>query len=112
SAYAELAHQFFVSFIILQMIVSTLGGMSAGSDMITREVRNGTLGLLALTPLTSWRIAAGKWKAAVVQTSTGVLCGLPVFAICVYLGGAGLWEFAYSLTLSIDCAMLGAALGL
>src|SRR5262245_8316592 len=112
SAYAELARYVFISFIILQLIVSTLGGMSAGSDMITREVRNGTLGLLALTPLSSWRIAAGKWKAALVQTSTGVLCGIPVFAVCAYLGGPGLWEFAYSLTLSLDCAALGAAIGL
>ena len=112
SAYAELGRNMFVTFIILQLLVSTLGGMSAGSDMITREIRNGTLGLLALTPLSNWRIVAGKWKAALVQTSTGVLCGIPVFAICSYLGGMGPWEFAYSLTLSIDCAALGAAIGL
>ena len=112
SAFAELSHSLFVSFVILQMIVSTLGGMSAGSDMITRELRNGTLGILALTPLSNWRIAAGKWKAALVQTTTGVLCSLPVFAVCAYLGGIGLWEFAYSFTLSLDCAAFGAAIGL
>jgi ABC-type transport system involved in multi-copper enzyme maturation permease subunit len=112
SAYAELGHYLFVSFIILQLIVSTLGGMSAGSDMVTREIRNGTLGILALTPLSNWRIAAGKWKAALVQTSTGVLCGIPVLAVIAYLGGIGLWEFAYSFTLSLSCAALGAAIGL
>lgn len=112
SAYAELAHYLFVSFIILQLIMATLAGMSSGSDMITREVRNGTLGILALTPLSNWRIAAGKWKAALVQTSSGVLCGIPVFAVIAYLGGIGLWEFAYSFTLSLACAALGAAIGL
>ena len=81
SAYAQLGHQLFYSFFILQMVVVTLGGMSAGADMITREIRGGTLGLLALTPLTPWRIVAGKWKAALIQTSTALLCGGPVFAV-------------------------------
>jgi ABC-type transport system involved in multi-copper enzyme maturation permease subunit len=112
SALAQMAHGFFTTFIILQMLVATFGGVSAGSDLITREVRNGTLGLLALTPLSSWRIAAGKWKSAMVQTGTGLICGIPVFAILVYLGGIGLWEFAYTFTLSAACAALGAALGL
>lgn len=112
SAFAELAHYLFVSFTILQLIVSTLGGMSAGSDMVTRELRSGTLGILALTPLSNWRIAAGKWKAAMVQTSMGVLCGIPVFAVIAYLGGIGLWEFGYSFTLSVNCAALGTAIGL
>jgi ABC-type transport system involved in multi-copper enzyme maturation permease subunit len=112
SAFAELAHYLFVSFTILQLIVSALGGMSAGSDMVTRELRSGTLGILALTPLSNWRIAAGKWKAAMVQTSTGVLCGIPVFAVIAYLGGIGLWEFGYSFTLSVNCAALGTAIGL
>jgi ABC-type transport system involved in multi-copper enzyme maturation permease subunit len=112
SALAELAHGFFVTFIALQMLVTTLGGVSAGSDLITREVRNGTLGLLALTPLSTWRIATGKWKAAMIQTSTSLVCGLPVYAILVYLGGMGLWELAYTFTLSAACTALGSAIGL
>lgn len=112
SAYAELGHQLFYMFLTLQMIVLSLGGMSAGSDMITREIRGGTLGLLALTPLTPWRIVAGKWKAAVVQASTTLLCGGPVFAVCIYLGGAGLWELAYSIALSVSCVALTAAMSI
>jgi ABC-type transport system involved in multi-copper enzyme maturation permease subunit len=112
SAYAELGRGLFYSFFAIQMLVVTFGGMSAASDMITREVRGGTLGLLALTPLTPWRIVAGKWKASLLQTSTGILCGAPVFAVCVYLGGAGPWEFAYSFTLSLVSAALGAAIAL
>jgi ABC-type transport system involved in multi-copper enzyme maturation permease subunit len=112
SAYAELGRQLFTMFFSMQMAVVTLGGMSAASDMITREVRNGTLGLLALTPLTPWRIVAGKWKAALLQTSTAILCGIPVLAVCIYLGGVGLWELSYSFTLSIVSAALGAAIAL
>ena len=94
SAYAELGRQLFFMFFSMQMAVVTLGGMSAASDMITREVRSGTLGLLALTPLTPWRIVAGKWKAALIQTSTAILCGIPELAVCIYLGGVGLWELS------------------
>lgn len=112
SELASMAHSFFITFIVLQMLTSVLGGLSAGSDLITREIRNGTLGLLALTPLSSWRIAAGKWKAAMIQTATGLLCWLPVFGMLVYLGGIGLWEFAYTFTLSAACAALGAAVGM
>jgi len=112
SAYAELGRTLFLSFFFLQLAVVTLGGVTAASDMITREIRGGTLGLLALTPLSSWRIVAGKWKAALLQTSTVLLCGAPVFAVCNYLGGVGLRELAYSLTLSIVCASLGAAIAL
>ena len=112
SAVAQLAHGFFVTFIALQMLVTTLGGVSAGSDLITREVRNGTLGLLALTPLSSWKIATGKWKAAMIQTSTSLICGFPVYAVLVYLGGMGLWELAYTFTLSAACTALGSAIGL
>jgi len=112
SAYAELGRSLFYSFYVLQMVVVTFGGISAGSDMITREIRGGTLGLLALTPLTPWRIVAGKWKAALIQTSTALLCGVPVFAVCNYLGGAELWDVAYSLTLSLVSAAFGAAIAL
>jgi ABC-type transport system involved in multi-copper enzyme maturation permease subunit len=112
SAYADLGRQLFYSFFILQMLVVTFGGMSAASDMITREIRGGTLGLLALTPLTPWRIVAGKWKAAMLQTASAILCGAPVFAICVYLGGVGIWELGYSLTLSLISAALAAAVAL
>lgn len=112
SAYAELARTMFISFFFLQLAVVTLGGVTSASDMITREVRGGTLGLLALTPLTPWRIVVGKWKAALIQTSTVLLCGAPVFAVCVFLGGVGLRELAYSLTLSVVAASLGAAISL
>jgi ABC-type transport system involved in multi-copper enzyme maturation permease subunit len=112
SAYAELGRNLFYSCFALQLVIVTLSGVSAGSDMITREVRGRTLGLLALTPLTPWRIVAGKWKAALIQTSTVLLCGGPVFAVCAFLGGVGAWDLVYSLTLSVLCASLGSAVAL
>ena len=112
SAIAEMGRTLFNSFFFLQLVVVTLSGVTSASDMITREVRGGTLGLLALTPLSPWRIVAGKWKAALLQTSTVLLCGAPVFAVCAFLGGVGPAELACSLTLSVVGASLGAAVSL
>lgn len=112
SAYAELGRSLFHAFFILQLVVVTFGGMSSASDMINRELRGGTLGLLALTPLTPWRIVAGKWKAALIQTSTALLCGVPAFAVCAYLGGVGTWEIIYTIALSLGATSLAAAVAL
>lgn len=112
SEFAMLGRYLFFSFLFLQLIVVTLSGVSSASDMITREVRGGTLGLLGLTPLSSRRIALGKWKAAMAQTVSAILCGLPVLAVCQYLGGVGLREVSYATALALAGAALGTALSL
>jgi len=112
SDYASLGRQLFSGFFALQMVMVTLGAVTSASDMITKELRSGTLGLLASTPLTPWRIAAGKWKAAVAQTSTLMLCGAPILAICVFLGGATAWDLSYSFILTVVSAGTSAALSL
>jgi ABC-type transport system involved in multi-copper enzyme maturation permease subunit len=112
SEYAVLGRTLFYFFAGLQVLFVTLAGVSAASDLVSREVKGGTLGLLALTPLTPWRIAAGKWKAALAQAGTLVLCGVPVLAICVFLGGVGPWQLAWCTSLSIAAGALGAALSL
>jgi ABC-type transport system involved in multi-copper enzyme maturation permease subunit len=112
SEYAGFGRDLFLVVMSLQLLFAALSGISAASDMITRERRSGTLGLLALTPLTPWRIVAGKWKAAVAMAGSIVLCGTPVLAVCVYLGGAGIWELAWSLSVSAAVAALCSALSL
>lgn len=112
SDYAKLGRELFEAFFGLQMGMVTLAAVSAASDMITKETRGGTLGLLASTPLTPWKIVTGKWKAALAQTSTLYLCGVPILAVCVYLQGATAWDLLYSSALTVTAAMLGAALSL
>lgn len=109
SFYAELGRELFKSFFALQMFVVTLGAVSAGSDQVSKEVRAGTLSILACSPLTPWRIALGKWKAAMAQTSTLLICSAPIVAFCVYLGGPTGWDLTYSIAISVACAALGAA---
>jgi ABC-type transport system involved in multi-copper enzyme maturation permease subunit len=112
SDYARLGRELFQAFFALQMVMVTFGAVSAASDMVTKESRAGTLGVLACTPLTPLGIALGKWKAALAQTSTLILCGAPILAICVFLGGAVAWDLTYSLSLTLASAGLGAALSL
>jgi ABC-type transport system involved in multi-copper enzyme maturation permease subunit len=112
SGYAQLGRDLFREFFGLQMFLATLAAVSAASDLITKELRAGTLSILTCSPLSPGRIAFGKWKAAFAQSGMLILCGAPVFAFCVYLGGATAWDLTYSLALSFASAALGAATAL
>jgi ABC-type transport system involved in multi-copper enzyme maturation permease subunit len=112
SDFAVFARSLFELFAQAQMALVLLASVSAGSDMIVKEVKTGTLSLLDLATLTPSQIAASKWKAVMVSATMLVLCGLPVMAICVYLGGAGPWELAWSMTTTWSLAALGAAVSI
>lgn len=112
SEFAHLGRRLFWYFLGLQILFVPLTAISAASDMIAKEVRAGTLGLLALTPLTPWRISFGKWKAAMTYAASLVLCGLPVLAVCVYLGGVGAWDVLWSTALTVSASAVCAALAL
>ncbi|HEX7897418.1 MAG TPA: ABC transporter permease [Planctomycetota bacterium] len=112
SALAALSREVFAAYFGGLMAFLPLLAVSAASDLITKEVRNGTLGLLFLTPLTPWRIAAGKWKAAMAQALMILFAGGPVAAICVYLGGVGWWEILWGAALPLATAGFAAAVAL
>ncbi|HLF94710.1 MAG TPA: ABC transporter permease subunit, partial [Planctomycetota bacterium] len=112
SEFAHLGRRLFWYFLGIQILFVPLTALTAASDMIAKEVRAGTLGILALTPLTPWRIAFGKWKAAMTYAASLVLGGLPIIAVCVYLGGVGAWDVLWSTALTVAASSLGAALGL
>jgi ABC-type transport system involved in multi-copper enzyme maturation permease subunit len=80
--------------------------------MLHSEARRGTLSLLLLTPLQPAGIVWGKWKAVMLHTATLACCGLPVLAVAVYLGGIGVEDLAWSLTLSLAMSGVGAAMSI
>lgn len=112
SELADLGRRLFMSFVPFQMLFVTLISLSAASDMLSKEVRAGTLGLLTLTPLTPVRIVFGKWRATMVYAGSTILCGVPVLAICVYLGGTSLYDLGVTTVLTVVDAALAAALAL
>jgi ABC-type transport system involved in multi-copper enzyme maturation permease subunit len=112
SVYAKLGRELFHQFVPLQMAMVSLAAIGASADRVIREERSGTLGLLLLTPLTSRQIAFSKWKAALAQAGSLILCGLPVVAVCVYLGSVGPWDLLWCFSSTLAMAMIGAACGL
>jgi ABC-type transport system involved in multi-copper enzyme maturation permease subunit len=111
SDFAQLGRGLFENFVPLQYGVVSLAAALAGCDAVSGEARRGSLGLLALTPLSGFSIAAGKWRAAALQTGLLLFAGAPVLAVCVYLGGAGASDLLAVLVLSAALVSLCAALG-
>jgi ABC-type transport system involved in multi-copper enzyme maturation permease subunit len=101
----ELFHRFFA----LQMVLVPLAAAAAASDLVAREARAGTLGLLVLTGMDPRGIAWAKWRAAMFYAALLLLAGLPVVAVCVYLGSAGPLELAWSSATTLSLAAVTAA---
>ncbi len=112
SAYSQLGAAIFLTFSVLQFIVMSLAAIGTASDMITREVREKTLGILALTPLGAWRIVLGKWKFAVAHHGVILLAGVPVLSLGLFLQGASIAQFAGILALTLAMTMMCAAFGM
>ncbi|HLY08048.1 MAG TPA: ABC transporter permease subunit, partial [Planctomycetota bacterium] len=112
SAYAELGRKLFTQFVPFQMLMVTLAAIGASADRIIREDAAGTLGLLLLTPLTARRVVMSKWIASLAQSASLILCGLPVVAVCVYLGSVGPWDLLWCFSVTGAMALLASAFGL
>jgi ABC-type transport system involved in multi-copper enzyme maturation permease subunit len=112
SEYAQIGRHLFQRFVPIQLVMVSLAAVGAAADRILREEQAGTLGLLLLTPLSPRRLAFSKWAAALLQAGSLILCGVPVVAVCVYLGSVGPWELLWCFSLTAAMAMLGAAFGL
>lgn len=112
SEMALLGRRLFEIFVPGQMALLTLAAISAGSDLILKEIRAGTLGLLDLASLSPAQITVSKWKAVMISCTTLILSGLPVLAACSYLGGIGPGEILWSFTVTWSLAAIGAALAL
>lgn len=78
------------------------------ADCLSREKREGTLGLLFLTPLTARDVVLGKAFVHALRAFTIVLAAVPVLAIPVLMGGVG-WMDALRMLL-VQLAVLGLAL--
>ncbi len=112
STVTQLARDIFNVFAYLQYFLISLMALTSSSDMISKEVRGGTLGILSITPMSAWEIAYGKWKSCVVYSLIIVLSGVPILATCIYLGGVDTLELASVTVLTLSTAMMMTAFGL
>src|SRR3989441_4745192 len=82
------------------------------ADCLSRERREGTLGILFLTPLTARAIVIGKGLIHSLRALTMVLAALPVLAIPFLLGGVTWREGLTALLLDLSSVGLALAAGL
>jgi len=109
---ANLGRQLFNALVLLQMFLVGVGAILGSADMIHKEIRSRTLATVISTPMSGIAIVWAKWKASMIQSIALMLCSLPGFAICSYLGAIGPWQMAWSASLTLGLAAIGAALGL
>lgn len=98
-------------FFVTAIVASTLCVLDAirrAAASISEEKVEGTLGLLILTPLSGAELLFGKFFAVALASMPLALAVVPVFGVCVLLGGISAGEFvrltlalAHALTISI-----------
>jgi ABC-type Na+ efflux pump permease subunit len=97
-------------FMLMGLICLVAPCMTA--DCIAREKRDGTLGLLFLTPLTAGGIVAGKGLAQGLRALTLWVALAPVLTIPFLMGGIGWAEASAALALEFSALVLCLAAGL
>jgi ABC-type Na+ efflux pump permease subunit len=97
-------------FLLMGLICLVVPCMTA--DCIAREKREGTLGLLFLTPLTAGGIVAGKGMAHGLRALTLWISMAPVLAIPFVMGGVGWAEASAAFALEFSTLVICLAAGL
>lgn len=95
---------------ITLLLVMPLRGFAA----LSSEIRLNTMDLIALTRMSSWRIAAGKWAALVSQTMLITVGVLPYVVLRYFFGGVNPINelFFLGLILIVSCVLSAAMVGL
>jgi ABC-type transport system involved in multi-copper enzyme maturation permease subunit len=89
----------------LAYVFAALTGVLFSADSISREKREGTLGLLFLTGLRGVDVALGKLTASSLAAVYGLLAVVPVLAICLLLGGVTGAEY-FRVVAVLGCVLL------
>ncbi|HXP60655.1 MAG TPA: ABC transporter permease subunit [Dongiaceae bacterium] len=89
-----------------------LGGLWATADCLSREKRDGTLGLLFLTDLRGYDVVLGKLAATSLNALYGVLAIVPMLAVPLLLGGVTTGEVGRMALVILDTLFLSLTLGI
>ena len=103
----ELFHN--IHLLLLYLICGLVPALTA--DTIARERREGTLGLLFMTPLTASGIVVGKMVAQVLRALTLWLALMPLLTIPFLYGGVTWADIVAFLTIELCAGMLCLAAG-
>jgi ABC-type transport system involved in multi-copper enzyme maturation permease subunit len=92
-----------LSFLGLVFCLAAGGFLTA--DCVSAEKRDGSLGLLFLTPLTGMDIVLGKMVCHSLQTFYGICAVFPVFFLPLLTGGV-MWSEVTRILLALGLALL------
>lgn len=100
--------------ILIWLAFATAGlfGVFFAADTISEERREGTLGLLFLTPLTGRDVVVGKLTGCWLRTAYGLLAALPVIALALLLGGVTFASYVHVALVLGNTLFLSTAVGL
>jgi hypothetical protein len=93
-------------------VLCLLSGVVLTAGLVSPERRDGALALLFLTDLTGLDILIGKLAAIAFLASQMVLGILPLFALCMTLGGVSLGEFWRAVQLLLVTLLFSLSTGL
>ena len=96
------------SSVLITLVVTPL----LTADCLSREKREGTLGLLFLTPLTSLEIVVGKSLVHLLRAMTVLVALAPFFAVPMLLGGVPLGLVLAAFLANLAAALVGLGAGL
>jgi ABC-type transport system involved in multi-copper enzyme maturation permease subunit len=96
------------SSVLMTLVVTPL----LTADCLSREKREGTLGLLFLTPLTSLEIVVGKSLVHLLRAMTVLVALAPFFVVPMLLGGVPLGLVLAAFLANVAAAVIGLGAGL
>jgi ABC-type Na+ efflux pump permease subunit len=100
----------FLTFILL--MICLFAGVHLTADSISREKREGTLGLLFLTPLTPFQIVLGKLAAHGLMGFYSVLIVVPLLSLIMIAGGLQPLELLAITLSALNILFFSASVGL
>jgi hypothetical protein len=102
----------FRNLIVVTALYGAIGGLVATADSLSREKRDGTLGLLFLTDLRGYDVVLGKLTAAGVRSLYSMLAIIPVLAVAMAMGGVTYAQVALAVVAIGNLVFFTAALGM
>jgi ABC-type transport system involved in multi-copper enzyme maturation permease subunit len=102
----------FHTLLAVSVAYAFMASLTVTADSVSREKREGTLGLLFLTDLRGWHIILGKLVASSLNTVYGLLGLLPLLAIPILMGGVSVNAGVVSALAVVNLMFLCLALGI
>lgn len=108
----QLGQVLFAVISTLAYVFAALAGVMFSADSISRERREGTLGLLFLTDLRGADVALGKLTASSLAAIYGLLAIFPVLGLCLLMGGVTGAEYGRVILVLVVVLLTSLAIGL